>query len=201
MPHWQLREREWMRFPFCIRVLSGWMSSSVQTSRAARLYLGVIGGFLMVLGLSFTWWLWQAGERAMITRHWTETPCLVLTSGIREEQFSENSPVTWRPELEYRYAFGGEVYHGTKVRRVEGASPHKEKSEETASRFPAGLETTCWVNPAHPEEAVLEHSTSAAFYTLWWPLLFAVGGAGMLWPAVRGTAAKRKTGLRTGKGQ
>lgn len=171
------------------------MSSPVQSTRAARLYLGAIGGFLVVLGLSFTWWLWQAGERAMITRHWTATPCLVLASGIREEQFSENSPVSWRPELEFRYTFGGRVFHGAKVRRIEGPSPHKEKAEATASRFPAGLETVCWVNPANPEEAVLEHSTKAAFYTLWWPLLFTVGGAGMLWPALRGPRKRETPGL------
>jgi hypothetical protein len=43
------------------------------------------------------------------------------------------------------------------------------------------------VNPGNPSEAVLEHATKAAFYTLWFPLLFAAGGTGMLFAAVRRT--------------
>lgn len=155
------------------------------SSRPARIYLSAIGLFLVGLGLTFTWWLFQAGERAMITRHWTPVPCLILGSGIQEEQFSENSPVTWRTVLDYRYTWDGKVYHGAKLKRIEGPTPHRERAVAAVAPFPAGTETTCYVNPARPEEAVLQHSTKAAFYTLWWPMLFAVGGAGMLWSTLR----------------
>ena len=99
----------------------------------------------------------------MITRHWTPVPCVVLVSGVRESQYSENDPKKWQPDLEYRYTFNGKVYHGTKLRRIEGPSPHRARAVASAAAFPAGLETQCFVNPENPSEAALEHSTKAAF--------------------------------------
>ena len=161
------------------------MTAARPSSLPARWYLGLVGVVLVVLGVAFCWWLWQAGERAMITRHWVPVEATVLASGIKESQFSPNDSVKWQADVEYRYRFAGGVYHGRKVRRIEGPSPHRAKVEEVAAAYPAGREVVCFVNPARPEEAVLEHSSKAAFYTLWWPLLFAVGGAGMVAAALR----------------
>jgi hypothetical protein len=157
----------------------------IPPSLPARWFLGSVGLFLVALGLSFTWWLWQAGERAMITRRWIPVPCTVLVSGIQRTQFSENDPDKWVPALEYRYLFEGKAFLGTKVRRIEGPSPHLDKVQAIVARYPAGKEAQAMVNPENPAEAVLEHSTKAAFYTLWWPLLFAAGGAGMLRAAIK----------------
>jgi hypothetical protein len=41
------------------------------------------------------------------------------------------------------------------------------------------------VNPALPAEAVLEHASRAALYSIWFPLLFVVGGLGMLRGALK----------------
>jgi len=161
------------------------MIAATPTSVPARWFLGSVGVFLIALGLSFTWWLWQAGERAMITRRWTPVPATVLVSGVNTSKFSDHDPEKWQAEVEYRYTFEGQVYHGSKVRRIEGPSPHREKAEATAARYTPGTEVAALVNPVNPSEAELEHSTKAAFYTLWWPLLFAAGGAGMLRAALR----------------
>lgn len=141
----------------------------------------LMGGILLVSGLGFTWGLIHAFQRAQITRSWIETPCTIIASGVVERQFSENSPVTWASGLEYRYQFNGVPRVGTKIRRVEGATPHRERAEAKQAKYPPGLQTVCYVNPDDPAEAVLEHDTRAALYSLWWPLLFAVGGAGMIW--------------------
>jgi hypothetical protein len=109
----------------------------------------------------------------------------VLVSGVKEGQYSPNDPIRWQPELEYRYTFAGTVHHGTKLRRIEGPTPHRAKALAAAAKYPVGRETECLVNPGNPSEAVLEHATKAAFYTLWFPLLFAAGGAGILFAAVR----------------
>ena len=149
-----------------------------------RIFLTLMGGILVLTGLGFAWGLYHyAFLRAEITRHWTETPCTITASGIVEGQFSENSPVTWGSGLEYRYQFNGTFWTGTHIRRIEGATPHRERAEGKQAKYPPGLQTVCYVNPANPSEAVLEHDTRAAIYTVWWPLLFAVGGAGMVWSA------------------
>lgn len=174
------------------------MPAAPRTSLPARWYLGSVGTFLIALGLAFTWWLWGAGERSMITRHWTPVPCVILVSGVKETQYSENDPKKWQPDLEYRYTFEGQVYHGTKVKRIEGPSPHRAKVVTAVAAFPAGKETQCFVNPQNPSEAVLEHATKAAFYTLWWPLLFAAGGAGMLRAALRRSPENPDSGVSAG---
>jgi hypothetical protein len=58
-------------------------------------------------------------------------------------------------------------------------------AESLVAKYPVGMQMRCQVNPADPAEAVLEHHTKAPIYTLWWPMLFAAGGAGILWSAFR----------------
>ena len=161
------------------------MSKAPQSTTPARFFLGGVGLFLLILGLAFTWWLYGAGQKSLITRHWTPVPCTMLVSGVKEGQYSPNDPIRWQPDLEYRYTFAGTVYHGTKLRRIEGPTPHRATALAAAAKYPVGRETECLVNPGNPSEAVLEHATKAAFYTLWFPLLFAAGGTGMLFAAVR----------------
>ena len=80
---------------------------------------------------------------------------------------------------------GGVAHTGTHVRRVEGGSSHKEAAQEKLEAYPEGKAVTCYVNPEDPAFAILEHSTRAALYSLWFPLLFVVGGAGMILSALR----------------
>jgi hypothetical protein len=71
------------------------------------------------------------------------------------------------------------------VKRVEGRSSHKEGTEERLEQYPVGKEVTAYVNPADPEFAILEHSSKAALYSIWFPCLFMVGGVGMIISALR----------------
>ena len=115
------------------------MSKAPQSTTPARFFLGGVGLFLLILGLAFTWWLYGAGQRSLITRQWTPVPCTVLVSGVKEGQYSPNDPIRWQPELEYRYTFAGTVYHGTKLRRIEGPTPHRAKALAAAAKYPKSL--------------------------------------------------------------
>ena len=99
------------------------------------------------------------------------------------------------------YRFNSSDYQGTRWRRVHfyekadefvsRKTPDREIAEELASKYPVGKMVSCYVNPLAPEEGVLEHQTKAAIYTLWWPMIFAIGGAGMIWSAWRGLSRRR----------
>lgn len=166
------------------------------TSRGSKAVLVLMGLILVCAGGVFTAVLWHSGQRALETRQWTAVPCTVLFSSVDPDKWSANDPLKWRLRVQYRYVWEGKEITGTNVRRVEGPTPHKERAEAVAARYPPGKQTECFVNPARPDQAILEHETKAAFYTLWWPLLFVTGGLGMIVAAFRRPAPQGRTGKR-----
>lgn len=163
------------------------------TSRAARFFKAGVGAFLVTLGLGVTALLFVPYRRAMETRQWTTVPCVVTRSELQLRQMG--GAAEWRVLLGYEYGWAGQKRSGTRWRRVafldrgdaevSRKSAHREVAESLVAKYPVGMQTQCQVNPADPAEAVLEHHTKAPIYTLWWPMLFAAGGAGILWSAFR----------------
>ena len=152
---------------------------------SARLLKAALGFGLIIPGAAFTIFLWVSYVRARETRRWTPTPCLILSSRVLSEHPSLHSPLAHRPSVRYRYAFDGITRTGDHIRRVDGPSSEKEKAELLCAKYPPGRETECFVNPEQPDFAVLEHTTKAGLYTIWFPLLFVAGGSGMVWSAWR----------------
>lgn len=157
-------------------------------STAARIYLSAVGIALLLAGLGFAWGLIHAWQRAEVARGWTGVPCVIVSSGVRD--VAPGNQPRWQAAVEYRYNWDGREYTGTRIRRGEGPSAHRQQAAARAAKYPAGLKTSCFVDPEEPASAVLEHSTRAPLYSIWFPLLFAVGGAGMLRSAWR----RRRTG-------
>jgi Protein of unknown function (DUF3592) len=151
----------------------------------SRLLQTLLGLGLIIPGAVFTVLLWISYARAQETRRWTPTPCLILSSQVLSEHPSPNSPTAHRASVRYRYAFAGLTRTGDHIRRVDGPTSDGEKAERLCAKYPAGRETECFVNPAQPDFAVLEHATKAGLYTIWFPLLFVIGGAGMITAAWR----------------
>jgi hypothetical protein len=157
-----------------------------KTARAGRWWLAFIGVLLACAGLIFAAVLWRSYQKAMETRSWSETPCEIVTSVLLSERPTPNSPMSYRASIHYRYEFQGKTHTGTKVKRVEGPTPHREKAETLVGNHKAGSTTVCFVNPANPDEAILQHSSKAALYSMWFPFLFVIGGGMMAWRAVGG---------------
>lgn len=140
---------------------------------------------LILAGATFTWVLFTAWQRAEETRTWTATPCRIISSKVTSERRSPNAEVEHRTEIRYSYSFDGHSLTGGRIKRVDAATVHKDNASKRLEEFPVGKETVCYVNPAHPEHAVLKHDTRAALYSMWFPLLFVVGGMGIVWGALR----------------
>jgi hypothetical protein len=152
---------------------------------SARLLQTALGLGLIIPGAAFTIFLWISYVRAQETRSWAPTPCLILSSRVISEHPSPHSPTVHRASIRYRYAFNGVTRTGDHILRVDGSTSEREKAERLREKYPAGRESECFVNPRQPDSAVLEHATKAGLYTIWVPLLFVAGGAGMLWSAWR----------------
>ncbi len=145
-----------------------------------------MGLFLIVAGSFFAWRMWLSYEKAQITRHWSQVPCRIVSSRVVSERPTPHSSPAHRVEVRYEYDFKRGRHSSTRIRRVESApTPHLEDAQRKQQNYPPGSEKTCFVNPASPDEAVLEHASRAALYSIWFPLLFVLGGMGMLSGALK----------------
>lgn len=144
-----------------------------------------MGLLLVVAGSIFVGVLWNSYQRAEETRHWTPVDAVIIASVLITDRPTPHSPLYYRADLKYRYTLEGKTWEGTHIQRVEGPSSNRDKANDRVKKYPVGKVVTCYVNPAKRGMAVLEHSTRAALYSLWFPGLFVIGGAGMIWSALR----------------
>jgi hypothetical protein len=161
------------------------MTSTSNSSLPGRLWLAGMGLVLALAGSLFTWVLWTAWQRAEETRRWVETPCRIISSQVVSDRPTPHSNLTYKAEVRYSFTFQEQSHTGQKVKRVDSASQHEDNARKKLEEFPVGKETVCFVNPAQPNQTVLKHDSRAPLYSIWFPLLFVVGGLGMAWNALK----------------
>lgn len=147
-----------------------------------RFFFGLL---ISVIGLVFMGVLWHAYQRALETRAWTEVEATVVTSRVSDKLVPPNTPPAYTWDLAYRYRFDGGEYTAGNDRRVPTSSTDRQRIERQVQDLPAGEQVTAFVNPQRPDQAVLRHETLAPLYTMWFPGLFVIGGAGMMLARIR----------------
>lgn len=155
------------------------------STTGAKLIKVLMGLFLVVAGSIFVGVLWNSYQRAEETRHWTPAEAVIISSVLITDRPTPHSPLYYTADLRYRYTLEGKTWEGTHIQRVEGPSSSRDKADAKVKKYPAGKVVTCYVNPVRKDVAVLEHSTRAALYSLWFPCLFVVGGVGIIWGTLR----------------
>lgn len=140
---------------------------------------------LIAVGGVFSWLMIRSYMNASESRQWEQTDALVLRSVIDERIF-KGSPREFRLNVLYGYQYEGVEYTSDSI-SPRGAKWTRKVDEvvELAKVYDTNSAHTAWVNPADPEEAILEHDTKAAGYTVWFPAVIAIGGVGMLWGAFK----------------
>ncbi len=156
------------------------------TSTAGAKFIKVTMGLILVMaGSLFVRELWHSYQRAEETRSWTAVEAVIISSALITDRPTPHSPLYYRADLRYRYTLQGKTQEGSRIRRVEGPSSSRDKANDQLKRYPAGKVVTCYVNPVQVDFAILEHSTKAALYSIWFPALFVVGGMGIIWSTLR----------------
>ena len=155
-------------------------------NRSGALYLVLIGALLALSGGAFTWLMWRSFDRALGQDNWARVPCRIVRSEVLDRQIGPDSPVEFGYGVTYHYEFDGASY-SSEILSLRGSpwSSHSEPAEGWKARFPVDSEQTCHVNPADPAQAVLETDSKGPGYSLWFPILFVVGGLVMMANAVR----------------
>ena len=149
--------------------------------QAGRMWLMAMGLMLIASGSFFAWRLWISYQMTSVSRLWPSVVCHIESSRIVSMRPTPSSPMAYRFEIRYRYQFAGVSHVSTRIRHVESSpTPHREVVLALQQKFPTGAQLRCYVNPSEPSESVLIPGTRAALYSIWFPLLFVVGGGGML---------------------
>ena len=151
----------------------------------SRVFKAALGLFLVMMGVGGTLYLWGSWQKAEETRKWTPAEAIISSSQVLTDRATPHSPPRYVAEVHYRYQFNGESYTSRRIKRVDGPSSQKSRSEATVAKYRPGQTVTCHVNPAQPDFAILEPDSRAALYSIWFPLLFVVGGGGMVVSAFR----------------
>ena len=150
-------------------------------SIGGALFLIFIGLLIASAGGLFTWLMWRSFSRASGQNDWPERPALVLQSELRERQVIEHSPPEYSFRILYGYDYQGKAYEGDRLTLRENPwSKKREKAEDVLEAYPEGSSTTCLVNPDNPSQAILKADTKAPGYSIWFPVIFVIGGAGVV---------------------
>lgn len=152
---------------------------------AGSLYLILIGTLILLSGLVFTWLLGSSFQRAKGMDQWRETKCFILESEVRTRRIGPEVPTDYRLGILFGYEMDGKSYTSDNHDlRGNAWVKDPERVRALIANYPAGTEQTCWVNPENPEQAVLKKETKAPGYSIWFPILFVVGGLGVILKAL-----------------
>lgn len=152
-----------------------------QRSTGSRVYLTLVGLALALVGGLFSALMWRSFERARVVESWPVVPCTILKSEVEERQIDPNSAIERRFAVLYGYQWQGAALE-SELLKLRGSmwSSKPEGADALIERYPVGSSRQCRVNPADPSVAVLEPESKAPGYSLWFPLLFVVGGLGVV---------------------
>jgi len=170
------------------------MKSETQPkSKAGAFYLMFIGFLLFLMGGLFAVLMAGSFFNAVNTREWTPAKAYIVYSDI-EKRRVEGSPPEFRWEVMYTYTISGKTYSSDKF-KPRGARWKKDIRgvEKLKEKYPVGAEVDCFVNPENLDQALLGHDSKAAGYSIWFPLLFAVGGIGVMVSAIRSMLREKQT--------
>lgn len=120
--------------------------------------------------------LWRTAS----AQAWSQVPCVVERSELL--RFEGDDGPTYRIDILYRYEIEGQSYGSNRYSFSSfGSSSGQTGKQKTISQYPVGKQTTCYVDPADPTQAVLHRGLSLA--NLWglFPIPFAAVGLGVIY--------------------
>jgi hypothetical protein len=158
--------------------------------KSSTLFLVVFGLVVALIGGLFTALMWDSYRRAREMHAWPQAEAVILSSGIEERRHDEYSAKEYRVKLLYGYEWKGAGMTGELLTaRGNPWSKDPARIERQLEKFPAGMKTTAYLNPEKQDYAVLKPDSKAAGYSIWFPLLFVVGGLGIV---VRATVRRAR---------
>jgi hypothetical protein len=120
---------------------------------------------------------------ARAAQGWTEVPCEVVSSEVQRHRGGKST--TYRIDILYAYQVAGRPYRANRYDFSSGSSSGHDAKASIVQRYPAGLKTVCYVNPADPTDAVLSRGMPGEMWLAIIPGAFMAAGAGGMFFAFR----------------
>ena len=153
-----------------------------QTSRdkvKGRRFLGCFFTVFLLIGLGTSAALFYPLVQIAQARNWREVPCTILTSTVESHSSSKGGP-TYSVEVTYEYELEDQRHVGNRYKFTGGSSSGYDGKKAIVDRLSPGTKTSCYVNRFDPNDAVIERGFTADILWGFFPLIFAVIGAGGL---------------------
>lgn len=123
----------------------------------------VLFGILTLSGAGLFWGTVVVPYRLMQSaRTWTSIPCTVLQSEVVRHRGSKGR-VTWSAEILYSYEYGGQEYRSNRFGVLGGSSSDRQGMLDIVARYPRWSRSMCWVDPANPNQALLDRDWNVPF--------------------------------------
>jgi hypothetical protein len=151
---------------------------------------GLIFVGLGMLALQFTFFRPMRGVLA--SRTWPANVCTVIDSQVASS--SDSDGTTYRVEVRYRYTVDGREYESSRYDFLETSSSGYDDKAAIVARYPPGTQTSCYVSPTDPTQAVLVRRFSPVYLVGLFPLLFVLVGAAVVIWALRSAWSRRGIG-------
>ncbi len=137
------------------------------TGTGGRIFATIFGLIFGTVGLVILVLAVRGALQRLETRHWIATPCEIVESSITRDDEQH------RFDTVFTYRFNGNSYTGHSFTH-EGGLPKKRigDAQRLLSQYPQGASTTCYVNPAAPDEALIRRDLSVGGMIV--PILFAL---------------------------
>lgn len=153
----------------------------VNATVPARIYLSLIGLLLAAAGGVFTWLMSESYQQAKAISDWPEVDAIVLRSEVVPRRVDPQLPPEYQFQVWYAYEWEGSNYESDRYQTRDAPwTKDRSRAEAFAARYKTGELYPVKVNPDDPSQAVLAGESKAAIYSIWFPLIFVVGGLGMV---------------------
>ncbi|MET3872516.1 hypothetical protein J3R74_002386 [Puniceicoccus vermicola] len=119
-----------------------------------NLVLSLFGIPFFAAGAGFCWFggispLLKSQE----AQDWPEVPCTITESYV--ESHSSSDGTTYSIEIRFNYEWKGKDYYGENYTFGNTSSSGRPSKKAVVRRYPEGSQSTCFVNPDDPYEAVI----------------------------------------------
>jgi len=145
-----------------------------------RLWKIGMGMALMAVGGVFVLYLWNSYKRAAALDVWIPVSGEVLSAEVVKDGLNQRGLTKYLASVRYVYTFEGTRYEGDRLARLPVTASDPAKLAKRLKPYQVGEATLLYVNPASPDQSMLKKDTKAALYSIWFPCLFVIGGAGMV---------------------
>ena len=132
--------------------------SANRSTLGPRIFTFLFGLPFFGIGVVF---LWIGGLQPLVLRvqsqSWERVPCTILESRVESHYSSDGT--TYSIEVAYRYEWNGRGYTGDRYNLTRMSTSNRKAKDAVVDNIPAGRQTSCFVNPGNPSEAVLVRKT------------------------------------------